>query len=173
MGDLPVEAVALIGGGVLLLIGFVFMVAKYVSLKKIGAELGFDGFLQMYADQIMELCKDAARVITESNPNSFYDEEDFVESVIEKVLDEISTNAKEIGIDLKYLKLIGTDKLAEIIRSIIYKNPMDISDILHPRDDAAANDEINEPVSEDENTWPTDSTMVDISGSLDDDTNNV
>lgn len=74
-------------------------------------------FISLCGDAIANVIKDVVNII-ELNELDYCTEEEYTEAVVEMTLKKILENCQELGIDKKYLDLIPSEKLTDIITDL-------------------------------------------------------
>lgn len=114
-------------GLVILGIGLVFTLIKYVQLKKTTG-IDLSDFISIYSDQLIDICNDTAKQLL-STGNTYDSKDEFIDDLVENIYFSINENAEGFGIDKKYLKYFTESNIEMIINFIVYRQCPDIFDL--------------------------------------------
>lgn len=102
---------------VIAVVGAIIAAIVYNYCKSNNEKFKINIFISLCGDAITNVIKDVVNII-EINELDYCTEEEYTEAVVEMTLEKILENCQELGIDKKYLDLIPSGKLTDIITDL-------------------------------------------------------
>lgn len=100
---------------------------KVYQSKQKNQNYDFNNFIADYGDNIVKLLEQSIKIITSTyNPEKYDSKEDYENAIICEAIDNLKEHCVDFNIPEYIINLLDTEKLAELIMDIFYKNKIEI-----------------------------------------------
>lgn len=100
---------------------------KVYQSKQKNQSYNFDNFIADYGNNIIKLLEQTIEILTTKyNPEAYESQEDYENAIICEAIDYLKGHCADFDIPEYIINLLDTEKLAELITDIFYKNKIEI-----------------------------------------------